>query len=229
MAYFTLCGAGDALSWIDSMESIYASASRDYDSISLMNAARSIDKRPLMDRQSPRALLIRGLIYWRMELIAYCSNEKVRLLRYGSIALSTLNEAEKAGVDPYLTSSHRAFACQLIAGLGISKGAIYGPRSAAETKKARLVNPQGYFTLLATAVNASQAPSFAGGNPKKAVVLLEKMEQEFPDSIDVKIHLARAYRRSQRLTDARAVIQPIIQSHPKNLLARMIWAETMAQ
>ena len=219
--------AAEELSWLDSTESAYAAASRDYESAALMDAAEAINKRPLIDRQSPRTLLLLGLMYWRMELIAYCSNDKARISHYGGLALSTLDEAEKNGADPYMAAGHRALACQLIAGQGIVKGAKYGPRAAAELKKARKANPQGYYSLLVEAINTSQAPSFAGGDPAKAALLLEKMEKEFPDSIDVKIHLSRAYRKAKRLADARAEIQPIIKAHPKNLLARMVWDETM--
>jgi predicted Zn-dependent protease len=192
-----------------------------------MDAANVINKRPLMDRQSPRPLLLRGLIYWRMELIAYCSNDKARISRYGGLAISTLDEAEKNGADPYIAASHRALACQLIAGLGIGKGTTYGPREAKELEKARKANPRGYFSLLATAINTSQAPSFVGGSPEKAVVMLEKMENDFPDSIDVKIHLAAAYRRAKRREDAFALIQPIVKAFPANLLAQRVLAETM--
>jgi len=206
---YTPPAAAEESSWLDSTESAYAAASRDYDSTTLMDAAEAINKRPSIDRQSPRALLLLGLMYWQMELVAYCSNDKARISHYGGLALSTLDEAEKNGADPYMAAVHRALACQLIAGQGIVKGAKYGPRAAAELKKARKANPQGYYSLLVEAINTSQAPSFAGGDPAKAALLLEKMEKEFPDSIDVKIHLSRAYRKAKRLADAAPKFNPL--------------------
>lgn len=211
--------------WIDSAASLYSIAAKNYNIELLQKSAEFITRQPVEEQQKPQTLLMLGLIYWREELIAYCSNITPEINRYGKLAIDKLNEAEKAGADIYLTASHKALASQLLAAQSIGKGAIYGPRAAAEIKKSKVANPQGYFSLLIEAINANQAPSFAGGSSKKAVILLEKMEKDFPDSIDVKIHLSEAYIKVGRSEDAYRLIMPITKAYPSNLLARKIAAK----
>lgn len=212
-------------SWIDSVAAVYDSAARNYDSMLLVDAAETIMHRPASDRQSHRAQLTLGLICWRLELIGFCVDDRVRVIRYGEMAIAALDKAEKAGADRYLAASHKALASQLMAAQGAAKGMVYGPRSAREVKKAKEENPNGYFSRFTEAVNASQAPKLAGGNPKKAIVAFEKMMKGFPDSIDVRIHLALAYSNTNRTEDARALILPVITAYPKNLFARKVAAE----
>jgi hypothetical protein len=207
---------------IDSAGSLCASASRNYDSVSLKQAAAALRGLPEPDRDSSRALLTLGLIYWRLQLIAFCVNDDGRIVRYGDSALTTLDKAEKVGADLYLAASHRALASQLLAGLGLRKGMVYGPRSAREIRKAKKADSAGYFSLLAEALSMCRAPKFAGGDPKKGVVVLETMAGQFPDSVDVKIHLAYAYGKAGREADARRCIEPLVKDCPDNLLARKI-------
>lgn len=222
--FFFAADAGKS-SWIDSVRAVYDSAASDYDSVLLAEAAETIMQRSAPDRQSHRALLTLGLIYWRLELIGFCIDDRARVIRYGEMAINALAKAEKAGADRYLTASHKALASQLLAAQGAVKGMVYGPRSAREAKRAQEANPKGYFSLLTEAVNASQAPKFAGGDPEKAVVAFEKMMKEFPDSIDVQIHLALSYINTGRMEDARIMITPIVGAHPANLFARKVAAE----
>lgn len=214
--------ATDSFSWIDSATSDYSYAAGHYDSTLLKNTAEFIHSKPAAEQKTPRALLLIGLVYWRMELIAYCLNNSENVANFGKTAIEKFDAAEKAGENIYLTASHKALVCQLLAGQSISKGAVFGPRAALELRKARTANPQGYYSRLVEAINANQAPSFAGGNHKKAAVLLEKMTMDFPDSIDVKIHLADAYGKVGRPEDARGLIGPIIMNQPFNLLAKKI-------
>jgi tetratricopeptide (TPR) repeat protein len=211
--------------WIDSTEASYSIAATGYDRDALRKTAEFITQKTIQEQQAPRALLLLGFILWRQELIAYCLNTHTEVGYYGKMAIETLNKAEKAGADRYLTASHKALACQLMAGQSISKGAVFGPRAAGELKKAQALNPQGYYSLLIGAINANQAPSFAGGNPKKAVILLEKMATDFPDSTDVKIHLADAYSKVGRSEDAYRLITLVTKANPSNLLARKIAAK----
>ena len=219
---FLSFAAEEQSSWIDSMEYQYSIAARNYDIALLRKSAEFITRQPAQEQRKPHALLMMGCIYWRQELIAYCSNNNVEINRYGKLALEKLNEAENAGADKYLAGSYKALACQLLAGRSISNGAIYGPRAARELKKAQAANPQGYFSLLVEAINANQAPSFAGGSPEKAIVLLQNMARIFPDSTDIKIHLSAAYSKVGRSEDARSLIEPVVNSQPFNLLARKI-------
>jgi hypothetical protein len=212
-------------SWIDSAQSGYSLAAKQYDSELLKKAAAIITRQPDEAQQTARPLLVLGFIYWQEELIAYCQNNASEVNHYGKLALEILDKAEKAGADSYLTASHKALACQLLAGLGISKGARYGPQAASELKKAQKANPQGYFSLLVEATNSNQAPAFAGGSPAKAVLILEKMAAEFPDSVPVKIHLSDAYIKVGRSEEARRLLGSIIQKYPLDLLARKIAAK----
>jgi hypothetical protein len=210
---------------IDSATAMYDTAARRYDTGLLKNAADIISRQLIVEPQSPRALLALGLVYWRFELIGYCLNNGSAVSRYGKMAIERLLEAEKAGADVYLTASHKALASQLLAGQSMIKGAYYGPRAAAELKKAQKANPQGYYSLLIEAINANQAPSFAGGNPRNAVALLEKMAKMFPDSIEVNIHLAEGYLKTGQTEDARKLIVSLIKEAPFNLLAKKVAAK----
>jgi predicted Zn-dependent protease len=99
---------------------------------------------------------------------------------------------------------------------------VYGPRSAKEIRKAKEADSGGYFSLLAEALSLCWAPKFAGGNVKKGAMMLDKMAGQFPDSVDVRIHLAYAYWESGRGADARRLIAPIVKAYPANLLARKV-------
>jgi tetratricopeptide (TPR) repeat protein len=216
--------AAESFPWIDSAAAQYGRAGEQYDSVMLRQTVGYIERHPNEERQTPGALLTLGLVYWRLELIAFCKGDNSGVSRWGSLAIDKLNEAEKGGADVYLTASHKALASQLLASLGMLKGAKYGPRAASELKKAQKANPQGYFTFLVEAVNANRAPSFVGGSLKKAVELFEKMAKTFPDSIDVKIHLADAYIQLDRMDEAEKLILPIVETAPSNLLAKKIAA-----
>ncbi len=211
-----------ASSWIDSAESRYSAAATQYDMEALSNLADFIILKPVDEQKKPRALLLHGCVLWRLQLIAFCKNSEKDILRYGKVSVKKLKEAETAGADMYLTASYKALAYQLMAGQGINNGAINGPLAAKELKKAQKTNPDGYYTLLVEAINANQAPSFAGGNPQKAIMLFEKMVTAFPDSVDVKIHLADAYNKVKRYEDAKRLITMVVKENPLNLLAKTI-------
>ena len=208
--------------WIDSAHSTYAKASQHYDRVALQKTAELISHQSEEDRRSAKAQLLLGLIYWRLELFAYCTDDDAQVKHFGPMALKALTFAEEAKEDVYITASHKALACQLLASVGMAKAIKYGPRAAEELKKAQKANPQGYYSQLVEAINACQAPSFAGGNPKKAVLILEKMATDFPDSADVKIHLADAYIQLDRKDDALTLLSSILKSSPSNLLAQKI-------
>ncbi len=214
------CANTQTHSWIDSALYRFSVAAAQYDRKSLNNLLLSISRKTLPESQTEKAFLLLGLIYWRLELISYCLESSPDVKRYGKSAIEKLDEAEKAGADIYITASHKSLASQILASLGIRSGTIYGPRAAAELKKAKQANPNGYYSLLVEAINANQAPSFAGGNLKKAVELLEKLASDFPDSVDVKIHLSDAYIKTGRPDEARKLILPITKTYPSNLLAK---------
>jgi hypothetical protein len=212
----------ESFSWIDSAQARYVAAAKGYDSVMLRKTAEFISGQSLPQRQTPATLLLLGLVYWRLELIAYCLDNTKDVDRYGKTAVDLLEKAEKAGADKYIAASHKALACQLIYVQGGMIALKFGFRSARERKKANRANAQGYFTLMIEALNTERAPSIAGGNPKKAVTLFEQMAARFPDSIDVKIQLADAYMRVGRKDDGRKLIEPIAAARPDNLLARKV-------
>jgi len=209
-------------SWIDTAESRYSIAATQYDSGALRDIANFITLKPADEQKTPRALLLLGCVVWRQQLIAFCNNSESDIMRFGKAAVKTLNEAEKAGADIYLTSSYKALAYQLMAGQGINNGALNGPLAGKELKKAQKANPKGYYSQLVEGINTNQAPSFVGGSPKKAIALFEKMTKIFPDSADVKIHLSEAYGKTKRKEDAQRLIESVVKAYPANLLARKI-------
>ena len=213
--------------WLDSAAAQYKRGGERYDSIMLQQTAGFIEHQAKEERQTPRALLTLGLVYWRLELIAYCTGDNSGVDRYGTLAVDKLGDAEKAGADGYLVASHKSLASQLLASLGMGKAIKFGPLAASEIKKTQQAKPEGYFSILVEAVNANRAPAFAGGSPKKAVELFEKMAKTYPDSIDVKIHLADAYSQVGRRDEARKLIEPITAAFPSNLFAKKIAANLL--
>jgi tetratricopeptide (TPR) repeat protein len=210
--------------WTTAADSQYIVAARNYDRALLEKTAEFISRQAGTQGGSAKALFLLGMTYWRLELVAFCTDDDAALERWGVKAIDALNEAEKAKADPYLTASHKALAGQLLATLGMAKAMKYGPLANDELKKAQKAAPQGYFSLLVDAVNVSRAPVFAGGNLKKAATMLEKLSKDFPDSMDVKIHLAEAYARIGRRDEARTIITPIVKSNPSDLFAAKVAA-----
>ena len=208
--------------WIDSATSQYIAGCRRYDRLLLEKTGDLITRQTGPERGSAKATLLLGLIYWQLEAIGNCVDDDAAVEHWGVMAIDALNEAEKANADPYLVASHKALASQLLAGLGMLKAMKYGPMSQDELKKAQKANPKGYFTLLDDAVNTSRAPVFAGGDLKKAIVMLEQMAKDFPDSVEVRIHLADAYIRVGKREEARAIIIPIVQGNPSDLFAAKV-------
>lgn len=204
------------------MNNAFSLAATSYDSASLVDISQKTDAHLAKDPVNAPGLLLAGLVAWRLELIAFCKGDNEQLSKYGLLTLDFLERAEKEGADRYLTITHRALACQLMATLGIRGGTKYGPRAAAELKKAKEVNGSGYYTRLVDAINFNQAPAFAGGNPAKALELLQKLSVEYPDSTDVKIHLADSLRKNKKNDAAALLILPIVKSIPKNMLAQKV-------
>ncbi|MBP7461903.1 MAG: tetratricopeptide repeat protein [Candidatus Delongbacteria bacterium] len=163
-----------------------------------------------------------GFCYWNLELIGYCRDNSDEIKSFGKLALQALDSAEHYGADRYLCAGYKGLAAQILAGLGLRSGITYGPRASSELKKALKINPHGYLSRLADAVYINQAPKFAGGNPKQAVLRLEDLAQEFPDSVVVKIHLASAYCRAGRPNQALSLINSVLAEFPQHLLARKI-------
>lgn len=202
--------------------SAFSLAAISYDSTALITISRQTDALLARNDNNAPILLLAGLVAWRLELIAFCKGDNEQISKYGLLTIGFLEKAEKGGADRYLAITHRAFACQLMATLGIRGGTKYGPRAAAELKKAKEVNGTGYYTRLVEAINFNQAPSFAGGNPAKALELLQNLRAEYPDSTDVKIHLADSLRKNKKSDAAATEILPVVKSNPRNLLAQKI-------
>jgi tetratricopeptide (TPR) repeat protein len=221
---FNLANASEATasSWLDSAASRYTVAAKQYNMDSLRNIADYISRKPANEQKTPEALLLLGCVVWRQQLIAYCINSESDIMRYGKESVKKLNEAEKAGTAIYLTASYKALAYQLMAGQGINNGAINGPLAGKELKKAQKANPQGYYALLVEGINTYQAPSFVGGSPQKAIAIFDKMIASFPDSVDVKIHLANACIKAKRMEKAIRLLESVITDYPANLLAQKI-------
>jgi tetratricopeptide (TPR) repeat protein len=198
-----------------------------FDRTLLEKTAETVSRQPAPERGNAKALLLLGMVYWHLENMAYCSDDDGAVERWGLKAVAALNEAEQAKADVYLTASHKAFAYQLLASLGMLKAMKYGPLSGDELKKAQKANPQGYFTLMVDAVNASKAPPFAGGDLKRAILMFQKLSKDYPDSVEVRIHLADAYARTNKRDEARALIDPIVKSNPSNLFAAKVASKLM--
>lgn len=217
------------LSWIDSAESRYTVAATQYDMNALRNVADFITMKPADEQKTPSALLLLGCVLWRQQLIAFCNDSESDIMRLGKESVKKLTEAEKTGADTYLTASHKALAYQLMAGQGINNGALNGPLAGKELKKVQKANPKGYYSLLIEGINAYQAPSFVGGSPQKAIAIFEKMTGVFPDSVDIKIHLAEAYGKAKRKEDALRLIDSVVKAYPTNLFARKTAARLIKQ
>jgi len=137
------------LQWYDSAQSTYTAASHNYDRVALQKIAELVNRQSEEDRRSAKTQLLLGLIYWRLELFAYCTDDDAQVKRFGQMAIEAFTSAEEAKEDIYITASHKALACQLLASVGMTKAIKYGPRAAEELKKAqkaksaRLLFPAG--------------------------------------------------------------------------------------
>jgi hypothetical protein len=76
MCLFALSTVAESITWIDSAAAQYGRAAERYDSVTLRKTAEFIERQPSEKRQTPKALLTLGLIYWRLELIAFCVGDK---------------------------------------------------------------------------------------------------------------------------------------------------------
>jgi len=207
---------------LDSLNTVFANAAKKYDTATLEALGTRLDGALLQQPADTSLLLLRAFVAWRLELIAFCNDDAEKIGKYGEMALELFDRAEKSGASAYICSSHRALANQLLATLGMGGGMKYGPKSATELKKAKQLQPYGYYTLLTEALNYNQAPPIAGGNPLKAVVSLDSLARRFPDSAEVKIHLADACRKTGSPERGRMLIAQVLAANPQDLLAKRV-------
>lgn len=206
----------------DSLSNKYSLLSQDYDSLGLVKFIDDLSSYQKNDISKSQKFLLIGLANFRLELIAFCKNHKEMIYSYGQRSIEMLKNAEENGADKYLTSGHTALAFQLISSIGVDKAIKYGPKAGSEYKRLAKIKQNGYLTNLVHAGNLLQAPSFAGGNPSKALLLLESMQKQYPDSIDVKINLSLAYLKNKKKSEAQSLIQPLLKANPENLFVRKV-------
>lgn len=214
-----LLAGGVEAAWLDSATVLYVKASVDYDSTALASLSAGYEKLGANEQGAKDVLLLAGLVEWRRQLIAFCTDDKKGISRCGVSALGLFDKAASMGADAGFVAAHKALVCQLLATLGLAGGTKYGPAAARELARAKTASPDGYFTALVEAVNFNQAPSFAGGNPKKAVELLGAMAIKYPDSVDVLVHYADALEKTGSKKVAQEKIAAIVRKNPRNLLA----------
>ena len=82
------------------------------------------------------------------------------------------------------------------------------------------IRPNGFDVRLIEGINLIEMPSFVGGNPRKAVKLLNELYREYPDSPVVMISLARAKTRSGQQQEAKKLLEKVLAVNPNNLLAK---------
>jgi hypothetical protein len=210
---------------LDSVESLYIKGTVAYDSMLLQHALRLLDTATIAASEQSRRKLLCGLSLWRLQLIAFCLKQPKSGKSYGLRAAEAL---EAAGKDPRYAAialAHRILVYQLLASTGLSAGAIYGPQTARLAVALEKSAPGGYFTRLVQATSALETPPFAGGSPAKALLLLQGIRQDHPDSAEAAIHLARAHFKTGAKDSAAAIIRRIVGAQPQNLFAHIVKEE----
>ncbi|MCX7725967.1 MAG: tetratricopeptide repeat protein [Chitinispirillaceae bacterium] len=211
--------AAEPSSYLDTLKKDYSFAAKTYD----LKLLRKIEN--IINNKSQREVeeqLLLGLIYWRYQIISYCNNDQDEVIKNGKRTIEELTKAESIGADPYITTTHKALAYLLMSGTSLLNGTKYNPKMLVELKKSKELYPHGYFTRLIEAIKYNQTPAIAGGNPMKAVTILEKMSYDFPDSVDVRIHLSEAYLRTGNIESSKRILKEVLEKHPSNLLAKKI-------
>jgi hypothetical protein len=207
--------------YLDSASALYATGARDYDSMALFRAIDVAVACPVSKSLDKFAAdLIVGQANWRLQLIAYCRNDRAGIERYGMRAQKALDQADKHSTGAYEIWQCRAFVYLLMADLGgIRFGAVYGPKIAQARDAMNRLRPLAFESRLVTAVSALTAPSFAGGNVRKGMDSLQALSREFPDSIEVNMQLASGYIMLKRTDDAWRELAAVLARNPRHLLA----------
>jgi hypothetical protein len=172
------------------------------------------------EQEHPRGeFLFKATCLWRIQVIKFVDGDTKGVAQYGARALDLLDSAQKNAEAPYFIQARSAYVCQLLAGLGITNGATYGPRTARHLNEMKKLKPRGYETRFIDAANLLDMPVFVGGNPAKALELLRALYDDFPDSMDVAKIMARAYRKNKRINEARALLDMVLRANPRDLWA----------
>jgi len=164
--------------------------------------------------------LFTGICLYRLQAIAYVALDKKATARYGEQALTLLDSAEAAGADIYSIYAVRAYVSQIMAGLGITYGPKYGPLIAKNHRILKQLDSTRFDSRYIDYVNLVEMPKFIGGNPAKAVPLLEAFFREFPDSVAAGITLARAYTKTGNKKKGVVLLDSLLVEYPANAALR---------
>ncbi len=164
--------------------------------------------------------LFTGTCLYRLQAIAYVAQNKKATARYGKQALALLDSAEATGADTYSIHAVRAYVSQIMAGLGITYGPKYGPLIAKNHKVLKRLDSTGFDSRYIDYVNLVEMPKFIGGNPAKAVPLLEAFFREYPDSVAVGITLARSYAKTGNKEKSVVLLDSLLAEYPANAALR---------
>lgn len=165
-------------------------------------------------------LLFTGTCLYRLQAITYVARDKKATARYGEQALNLLDSAEAAGADSYSVHVMRAYVSQIMAGLGITYGPEYGPLIAKNHKVLKQLDSTRFDSRYIDYVNLVEMPKFIGGNPAKAVPLLETFFREYPDSVAAGITLARAYTKTGNKKKGAVLLDSLLAEYPANAALR---------
>jgi len=156
---------------------------------------------------------------WRLQLIAFATDDKKGVVRYGLQALALLDSAEIEGEDAFSVNVIRAYVNQLISGTGVKNGAVYGPRTAENLAIVKKLRPLSFEARYIESVNLLEMPAFVGGNPGRAARQLEALVRDYPDSSHAAVMFARALARTGKKEEAAELIDKVLKADPANLLA----------
>lgn len=200
---------------LDSAYALYGQGVRNWQPDFFWNAIKTAERLP--DSCAADAALLKGLCFWRLTVIASLTGQEKSVAGYAERTGGQLLDYEQKKGASVLSTAVKALAFQTLASQGVRRAIKNGPKAAEAAEWLRKQEPAGYWTRLVTALNQLGAPSFAGGDPDKALAGLQAMAKDYPDSIAVSIHLAQAYSKLKKETEAKNVLRNACRKWPNDL------------
>jgi predicted Zn-dependent protease len=98
----------------------------------------------------------------------------------------------------------------------------FGPKANKQLDKLKAIDPNGFFSRYLEATQLLYAPKTFGGDPDKALLILEKLSKEKPQNEEILCFLAEAYGKTGKSEKSLAIVKEILADNPKNLFAKRL-------
>ncbi|MBL8029483.1 MAG: hypothetical protein JNL74_23890 [Fibrobacteres bacterium] len=168
------------------------------------------------------AYKLKALSFWRLTVLSFVDESKKDVKANALRTIENAEALEKIKGSSELSLALKGMSFQILSSLGVPSAIKNGPK-AAEVQAQLEKNYSGKFwTRLVKGINQLQAPGFAGGNVDSALVTLQKLNSDFPDSSTVTTYLSLAYSKTKQKEKAVQTIDVLIKKEPLNKWAVMV-------